>query len=235
MLIIFRSRSVFLNGFQKKTNPTTNENVPLKQEVLDPPLGANTQIPLVERMARNLEYYASQGSPSTPAESSGPSVPITPVPSGPSTTSKARPPSTTKEVTTKTMTPLATRINTQNSQCFSDPSSSSQASLTRSCPFDSTQQVAFYRSAPSVRDIPNTMSVQCIHQFLRTCLPPMEHFLHRFINAGLRTEEGLLGASRWTRELLESFVDQLPPHADGSPVLLMEKMVLLHQFATYFL
>jgi hypothetical protein len=79
------------------------------------------------------------------------------------------------------------------------------------------------------------MNVQAIHQFLRTCLPPMDHFLHRFIHAGLRTEEGLLGASRWRQELIEIFVDQLPPHPDGSPVLLMEKMVLMHQFATYFL
>lgn len=63
----------------------------------------------------------------------------------------------------------------------------------------------------------------------------MDHFLYRFINAGLRTEEGLLGVSRWQRELIESFLNQLPPHSDGSPVLLMEKMVLLHQFASYFL
>jgi hypothetical protein len=63
----------------------------------------------------------------------------------------------------------------------------------------------------------------------------MEHFLHRFIHAGLRTEEGLFGASRWQRELIETFLNQLPPHPDGSPVLLMEKMVLMHQFATYFL
>lgn len=79
------------------------------------------------------------------------------------------------------------------------------------------------------------VNVQAIHEFLRTCLPPMDHFLYRFINAGLRTEEGLLGASRWQRELMESFLDKLPPHSDGSPVLLMEKMVLLHQFGSYFL
>jgi hypothetical protein len=63
----------------------------------------------------------------------------------------------------------------------------------------------------------------------------MDHFLSRFVDAGLRTEEGLLGASRWRPDLIENFLDQLPPDANGSPILLMDKMVLMHQFATYFL
>jgi len=194
-------------------------------------------------MARNLDYYSTQGSPSTSAESSGPSASVAPAPSEPHprvrpivglTKSEAGPSFTTKNVTT-TATPLPTRINTQNSQSSSEATSSSQASLPQSCLCQSPRQAAIYRSIPSTPDCSNPMNVQSIHQFLRTCLPPMDHFLYRFINAGLRTEEGLLGASRWTQELLSSFVDQLPPHADGSPVLLMEKMVLLHQFATYFL
>lgn len=81
---------------------------------------------------------------------------------------------------------------------------------------------------------PQRTGIEAIRQFLQSCLPPMDHFLSRFIDAGLRTEEGLLGASRWQPDLIENFLDQLPPDDNGSPILLMDKMVLMHQFATYF-
>jgi len=62
----------------------------------------------------------------------------------------------------------------------------------------------------------------------------MDHYLGRFLDAGLRTEEGLFAVSTWGPDLMERFLDQLPPDATGSHMLLMEKMVLLHHFKTYF-
>jgi hypothetical protein len=244
--LLISSLTPFLINLQNKSNLVAKVEVLVKREPTDLDL-LSTESTLVERMTRNLEYYASQVSPS-PAESSAPSVPIAPAGPGRAlrpyievTTCRPGPSVTTTENGSKTTTiPLPTRLNTlkiaQHSQSVSEPTSSppyassSQASQPLSCPSGST------RSMPS--PMPSTshhMNVQSIHQFLRTCLPPMDHFLHRFINAGLRTEEGLLGASRWRQELIESFVDQLPPHPDGSPILLMEKLVLMHQFATYFL
>ena len=242
----FQVSSCFSLIFQKKSNRTANAKVLVKQEQ---PTDL-TQTPLMERMTCNLEYYASQVPPSTSAESSGQTAPITPGPSGWNRALRPRvelaasklKPSTAIKPGLKTTTTLGlpTRLNmlqtAPHSQSFSEPTSSlpyasgSQASQPQSFPFGSTHSLPSPMASTS-----HHMNVQSIHQFLQTCLPPMDHFLHRFINAGLRTEEGLLGASRWRRELVESFLDQLPPHPDGSPALLMEKLVLMHQFATYFL
>jgi hypothetical protein len=37
----------------------------------------------------------------------------------------------------------------------------------------------------------------------------MDHYLGRFLDAGLRTEEGLFAVSTWGPDLMERFLDQL--------------------------
>lgn len=95
-------------------------------------------------------------------------------------------------------------------------------------------QISAPQDGPMPLPYSQTTGIMSIRQFLESCLPPMDHYLSRFLDSGLRTEEGLFGASRWQPHLIETFLDRLPPDASGSRILLMDKMVLLNQFATYF-
>ena len=238
---------MFSSTFQRKitTNVQAKQELPTSQGLSS---SASTQIPLAERMTHNLEFYSGNVPTLSQIESSGPK---TLAPSEPNrrarpsvvlpVTSKLRPGNGITEGVAKTSTILSPS-SVNNIQRTAQHPLSQESTMPTSIsfchdnkasppqPYPSQSMSTSFPNAP-----PQQINARAIQHFLQTCLPPMDHLLHHFVDAGLRTEEGLLAASRWPRELIESFLDQLPPLPDGSPVLLMDKIVLMHQFATYFL
>jgi len=84
--------------------------------------------------------------------------------------------------------------------------------------------------------IPKSKHIAEIHKFLLTCVPPMGHFLARFMGLGITSSEFLYSlSSKWTTAERRKLLKMLPPGPQGEQVTELELAALENRFASHAL
>ena len=104
-----------------------------------------------------------------------------------------------------------------------------------SSPRTSSQRRNTHRSAaPSRSSLTRNQDAEAVENFLNNCVPPMAHFLERFLSYGCRNAQFLRSVSTLPRDGIVRFIRSLPC-LDGGVMSEMEVFLLTENFLNYSL